>query len=408
MNAKGRLLLSGNLHYFAVPLLITALAGFLSACTLSPLELGRSRQLREFQTRPTWVRQGPEQIDLSFRPLTRAPAYLSPTDAHSDLVIQANASDGLVGYRRSDGQEIWRTRIAAGVEAGGVGDGKRFYVGGLDGQFYAIDIQTGRIAWTFPTRAENLSAPLLDEGILYFQTGAGSVFALDSATGNQKWFYGRSSAETISVRGGSRPAASGDRIFVGFPDGALVALQKSTGVLVWEKALNRNKRFRDLDTDPIVANGVVFVAGYDDAVYALQAGSGDVVWKTPGHEGGHGNMLIASGRLIVSGTDRVLVRALDLASGQEVWRFDDGDRGVANPPVLYRGLVTFGVRGGLLYFLDAVTGRRVGSYNVGKGGISSVVATEESAGRIYFVTGESAVVAMSVGWELPPPIDFLR
>lgn len=360
---------------------------------------------RSFLVSTAWVRQGPAVENLKYRKLHRMmPLIYNSSKDGTEIVIEGNGTDSVVAYNRVTGAEVWRVMIPNGAEAPATLIKDRLFVGGLDGQFYAIQASDGQVLWTFPTRAENLSEPLLHEGTLYFQTGNNTVYALDAASGKQIWLYSRLDTNSLSIRGGSKPALRNGTVYVGFSDGNVVALVSSTGAMKWEKPLNKNKKFKDLDSNPYVDGDFLYIAGYDDNLYALRAATGDIVWKAD--KGGWGSISIASDRLYYS-TSNGEVRCVDKNTGQKIWNFETKE-GVTTAPTLYKGLVVFGESQGSLRFLDSGTGKQVSFYDPGKGGILSQVGVDEKAGRVYFITGEANVYAMNANWGFAPAISWLK
>ncbi len=69
-------------------------------------------------------------------------------------------------------------------------------------------------------------------------------------------------------------------VLIGFSDGALVALNRSSGAVVWEANLNRNKRFRDVDATPVVDGDNVYASSYDGALYALSRVDGRILCRS--------------------------------------------------------------------------------------------------------------------------------
>lgn len=363
---------------------------------------------RVFNVDVAWVRQGPTMENLRYRKLHRMIplVYTLPEDgknpdqslAARELVIEGNGTDSVVAYRRDTGAEFWRIRIPNGVEAPGTLINDRLFVGGLDGQLYSIQVSTGEVVWSFPTRAENLSEPLIFDGQLYVQSGNNTVYALDAATGKQLWLYSRQDTNSLSIRGGSKPTVRNGTLYVGFSDGFIVALVLNNGALKWEKQLNKNKKFKDIDSNPLVDGEFLYVAGYDDHLYALRAATGEMVWKSD--RGGWGNLTVVGDRLYYA-TSSGEIRAVDKTTGQKVWSYELKD-GVATAPTLYKGLLVFGESQGQLRFLDSGTGRVVASYDPGKGGILSQVGIDEKAGRVYFISGEANVYGMNANWGYAP------
>src|SRR5258708_4533440 len=79
--------------------------------------------------------------------------------------------------------------------------------------------------------------PLEYSGVIYTITGADDVFATDAKTGATKWIYrARLNPKLTTVCCGwtSRGVALGDgKVYIGQLDGALVALDQTTGKKIW-------------------------------------------------------------------------------------------------------------------------------------------------------------------------------
>ncbi|MFV8259039.1 PQQ-binding-like beta-propeller repeat protein [Bdellovibrio bacteriovorus] len=347
---------------------------------------------REYEVKAAWIRRTTEKDNLGFRKINRMTPVLA-----GDLVIQGNGLDGIVAYSRDNGQERWRLPIENGAEPSATLIRDRLFVGASDGNFYSIEASTGKVQWTFNTKSENLAAPLLEDGIVYFLAGNSVFYALDASTGHQVWLYSRQDTSQFSIRGGSQAALSNGTLYVGFSDGSVVALNAKTGSSLWEVQLNRNKRFRDIDATPVVEGNQLYVAGYDDKLYCLSADKGEVVWRIDG--GGYSGVTVVGDKLIYPTTNGE-VQALNKASGDKLWSYKLKD-GIATQVRTYKGVLVFGESQGSLRFLDANGGTEVGSFEPGRGILSSP-QVDEKAGRVYFISGEANLYAIDAGWIKTP------
>lgn len=358
---------------------------------------------REFQTRVHWVTQGPAKENMKFRKINRFKPILTEHPKHGSILIQANAIDGLAALTTENGRVVWRTSILNGIEASGVLHKGRLLVGASDGQFYSIDPLTGAQQWSFPTRIENISEPVVAENLVIFLSGANTLYALDLETGKQVWLYNRQDTQAISVRGGSKPAFSDGQIYAGFSDGAVVALNAKSGSVKWERQLNRNKRFRDVDSDPVVDGEFLYVSAFDQAIFCLRTLTGDVVWKS--EKGAYGAPLVQGDTVYFSSTSGEFL-ALDRSSGRRKWAFPIKD-GVATAGQIFKGLMVFGESRGHLQFVDLASGRHVGHFSPGMGVMSEPVVDEKNS-RVYFISGEANIYSVKVGWGNAARIRYLR
>lgn len=353
---------------------------------------------REFQTRKMWVRQTTVADNLKYRKINR----FQPI-AYGNLIVQANAIDGVVAFDRNSGREVWRVEVPNGVEAPAATVNDRMFFGGMDGQFYSVSMKDGSILWTFPTRIETLSEPLIQDGDVFFLTGNNSLYSLDASTGKQNWLYTKQDASSLSIRGGSKPAYANGTIYVGFSDGSVVALLSKGGAVKWEVQLSQNKRFRDIDSDPVIDKEFLYLSGFDDSFYCLRTSSGELVWKYP--KGGFGTPLVTSKMIYYSATTNELI-ALNKETGQVAWTYKIKD-GITSPPVYYKGVVAFGESMGPLHFVDGNSGKQVASFNSGRGLVGKPLV-DEKANQLFFISGEANLWALEIGWKYPNHIPYLK
>lgn len=379
-------------QYLLLPLLLLGLAG----CSTIESHLNDWNSSatggRQFEVKTAWVRSTLAEQNLGFRKVNRMTPLLV-----GDLVIQGNGLDGISAYDRDSGHFKWRTSITNGVEASATRIRDRIFFGGSDGSFYSASASTGEVQWSFPTKAENLSEPLLNDGVVYFLAGNNVLYALDAATGRQVWLYSRQDTSQISVRGGSQPLFNNGVLYVGFSDGSLVALNAATGNVQWELQLNRNKRFRDVDAHPVLVDGQIFVGGYDDKLYCISAAKGEILWRV---DGGTDSAVTIQGDRLYYSTSAGEVWALSKSNGTKLWAYKLKE-GIPTQVRMFKGVLVFGESQGSLRFLDANTGAVLGSFEPGRG-ILATPQVDESHNRVYFVSGEANLYAIDAGWIRTP------
>lgn len=310
------------------------------------------------------------------------------------LVIAGNSIDGIVAYDRQTALVRWRMLIKDGSEAGAQLADDILYFGAGDGQLYAVQPDTGKVLWTYPLKAEGIARPLIRNGVIYILGGNNVMHALNAKTGKLVWVYNRREAGNISVRGGSQPAMAGDAVLIGFSDGSLVALNKSSGAVLWETNLNRNKRFRDVDATPIVDGDTVYVSSYDGALYALNKDDGRILWVVD--EGGYEEVLLNGNILYYSSTSGKTM-ALDKGSGKILWS-KENPRGIATAPQLYKGVLMVGEMEGAMRFLDARTGELLTEFAPGRG-VTSRATVDQASGEVYFMSVDANLFALNASWK---------
>lgn len=372
----------------------------LSSCSTLDRWASRNAERRDFQVRKVWVRQGPKEDNVGYRKINRMTPVLA-----GNLILSGNAIDGLVAMDRDSGEVKWRVPVINGIEGGAALIRDRLFVGGSDGKFYAVDARTGEVLWAFATNAESLGEPFLDgsTGILYVLTAANVVHALDAESGRPVWVYSRQDAAQFNIRGGSKPALKGETLYVGFSDGFLAALNARTGAIRWDVQLNRNKRFKDVDSSAVIDGDRLYVAGYDDKLYSLSTETGEILWTLD--RGGYAAVTVDGNRVYYPTSDGALL-ALDRGSGKILWDFKI-KQGIATGVVQQKGLLVFGESRGSVRFLEAGDGREVASFEPGRG-VFSTPLVEEASGRVYFISNEANVYALEAGWKRAPAFPYLR
>jgi outer membrane protein assembly factor BamB len=349
------------------------------------------------------LRSNPRQLVIEKRWTrnTLAAEYLGGRRIHrfspiltEKLIITANSIDGVVAYDRELGHERWRIDIKDGVEGGAQIADDILYFGAGDGQLYAVHPDSGHILWTYPLKAEGLARPLVRAGTVYVLGGNNVVHCLNAKTGKLLWQYNRREASNLSVRGGSQPALYNESLLLGFSDGSLVALNKTSGALLWETNLNRNKRFKDVDATPVIDGNTVYVSSYDGALYAVNAGDGRILWSVD--EGGYEEINLNGNTLFYSSTTGKTM-AVDKGSGKVLWKRDN-PQGIATAPVVYKGTLIVGEMDGSLRFLDARSGDFINEFSPGRG-VTARATIDPKKNEVYIMSAEANLYALNVTWK---------
>jgi glucose dehydrogenase len=127
---------------------------------------------------------------------------------------------------------------------------------------------------------------LVYQGVMYIETGANDVFAIDGATGQHLWKYSPTWDPGFKTSGGvSRGIAMGaGMLFVPQLDGRLVALNMTTGGVAWSTSLGDWRLAYHLSAAPVYYDNMVIVgmsggdSGNSDYVSAIDATNGTLLW----------------------------------------------------------------------------------------------------------------------------------
>ena len=254
-----------------------------------------------------------------------------------------------------------------------------------------------------------LSSPVWSDGVLFFGSDDGNVYAVDAATGIQKWKY---------ASGGpvpSTPAVADGLVYVGSYDGKLHALNARTGRAVWKFSTSGERRFEAKGlhgmqprsqtiadpydvflSSPVVVQGLVSFGSGDGNVYALDAASGELRWKFQTGDVVHASPAYADGAFYFGSWDSFLY-AVDASTGKERWRFKGGEDpvmhnqvGFQSSPAVVDGVVYTGCRDSNVYAIDARTGKEKWRFNNEMSWVITSPAVVQ--GKVVFATSDSSLL----------------
>ena len=158
-------------------------------------------------------------------------------------------------------------------------------------------------AWAFSLGGEKQrgqeSQPIIYDGVMYITGSYSRLFAIDMKTGKELWQYDARLPEGILpccdvINRGA--AIYGDNIYFGTLDARLVALNRKTGDVVWNKKIADYKEGYSYTAAPLIVNGMVIVGnsggefGIVGQVTAFDAETGETVWTRPVIEGHMGTL----------------------------------------------------------------------------------------------------------------------
>lgn len=289
-------------------------------------------------------------------------------------------------------------------------DDQRLYVGSDTGTLWALDQETGQVAWKYdighhPRGKGIFSSPAVHDGTVYFGGYDGNVYALDAASGKKRWMsleadwvgsspaiapdmgllfigleYGlwrkRGGMAALDLRSGmtkwrfaempcythSTPYyISGHRqVVIGSNDGCVYCFDAATGALAWKAAtgpitseeLSAGFSAHDIKEsvayDPV--RDLVIVANLQGSVHFIERASGAVRATVEAESGFFSTPLVQGDRVFVASLDKHLY-CIDLDSFKVKWRWLAGARIFASPIVIGDSLY-IGANTGRLTELD--------------------------------------------------------
>src|SRR3982750_3348154 len=254
------------------------------------------------------------------------------------------------------------------------------YFGGDDGNVYAVDAATGRQIWKRATNGPVPATPAIADGTVYIGSYDGKFYAFNAQTGALKWKFTTDGERRFEAKGLhgmqpknqtiadafdtflSSPVVADGAVYFGSGDGNVYALDSATGDLRW-----KFKTGDVVHASPALADGVLFFGSWDSYFYAVDAATGKEKWRFHGGEDSlmHNQVGFQSSPAVVNGTVYTGCRdsnlyALDAATGKEKWRFNNEMSWVNATPAVNQGKIFFATSdSSLFHIIDAANGKSV-------------------------------------------------
>jgi len=166
--------------------------------------------------------------------------------------------------------------------------------------------------------------PIVYDGTIYVTGSYSRLFAFDARTGEEKWQYDARLPDGIMpccdvVNRGA--AIYGDKIIFATLDARLVALNRNTGKVIWNKQIADYKEGYSATAAPLIVNGMVITGnsggefGVVGAVDARDVNTGELIWHRPVIEGHMGTL---------KGKDNGITGKLNASWQGDLWKSGGG------------------------------------------------------------------------------------
>ena len=147
-----------------------------------------------------------------------------------------------------------------------------------------------QVAWAFPTGTSQQFevSPTVYDGIMYVTTSYNRIFALNAETGEIYWRYDHQQPADLRLCCGTvnRGAAiSGDLVLMATLDAKLIAFERLTGEIRWQKTLADYAEGYSATSMPMIVKNlaIIGIAGGEFGVRgffdAYDVATGDLVWR---------------------------------------------------------------------------------------------------------------------------------
>ncbi|MDH7637392.1 methanol/ethanol family PQQ-dependent dehydrogenase [Sphingomonas oryzagri] len=168
------------------------------------------------------------------------------------------------------------------------------------------------------------SQPIVYDGTIYVTGSYSRLFAFDAKTGEEKWQYDARLPDGIMpccdvVNRGA--AIYGDKIIFATLDAHLVALNRETGKVIWNKKCADYEAGYSMTAAPLIVKGKVIYGnsggefGIIGRVEARDVNTGELIWSRPTIEGNMGQL---------NGKDSTMTGKLNASWPGDQWKTGGG------------------------------------------------------------------------------------
>lgn len=342
-------------------------------------------------------------------------------DPHNPLVVKDKVIVGtdrgqLRAYRCKDGSLMWIHEHGARIFHTPCSDGQRVYFSSDKG-LTAVKVEDGTEVWKFDlTCCDGPSLVHAKLGMVYVGGNDGNLYALDTTTGKKVWasdfiadappdppgFSGQRGRMANTKASPSSLTSDGKTIFLSvFDQCRIVAINATDGKRLWSYQTGGW-----IFGSAVASEKYVFVGSQDKVFYCLDKLTGTRVWSHPTkwriESGG-----VVDDEYVYFGSCDGGVYCLNQSDGKEQWRFatdlhDGFKSSIYSVPLLHRGGVYFGAGEGQAYAVNQLTGELKWKVRPSRG--SELYCSPATDGTFFFVVtrasgkqvGEPSLVAIAL------------
>lgn len=309
--------------------------------------------------RPVWTYSSPANV------------ISTPAVVNNQLVVFGNQNGLIEALDLKDGKRKWSFQTNGPIfSSPGVSNGK-IVLGSADGFIYCLTSK-GTLLWKFKTGASVLGSPLIAGNMVYIGGSDHRFNALNLQTGKPAWSFTGLEGPVVS-----KPVISGDKILFGAWDKNLYALNKTNGKLLW-KWSNGSPiiNYSPAACIPVVKDNAVYIVAPDRYLSAIDINTGKTLWRTNEATVRESIGISNDGKLVYGKTmqDTVVAFYTNKDKPQPAWKMDVGYGYEHSPSMLIEKerKVFFGTRNGVVYAIDPAVQKIIWAYKIDNSMVNTV------------------------------------
>ena len=197
------------------------------------------------------------------------------------------------------------------------------------------------IRWSYDSGGPLVNTPAVAGGLVYLTTETGKLVALDRTTGLPVWEH------VTGFPSSSTPAVAGGLVVYAVRPGRVLALDAMTGAMRWDRDMGN-----PILASPVVRDGTVYLGVGDRKLYALDITSGAVLWDFTTDDWVIAAVCLADNAVIVVSKDNLL-HVVGTNTGRRSLLYDTGRaRQILGGPATLDDRVYVGSQKGRVWAID--------------------------------------------------------
>lgn len=378
--------------------IVTALCVLMQGCSkVDDYMLGKDntpqpKELKQIDSKVTVAQKWSVPVGKAHK----SNGYLKQKPVARNGIIYATDSSGLVtAINQHNGKTIWSTQISHSITTGPSVADNFLVLGTSASSLILLDKSNGKQLWEAKIPSDVLSPPAIAHKKIIAKTIDGKVFTFDALTGKQLWTADHGSPSLV-LKASSSPVVLNNVVLVGFSDGKMDAMDIDTGRLMWQRSIAYSsgssdvERLVDIDSDPIVQDGIAYLASYQGYIGALSLDDGQFIWRKPGSV--YKNMVLSGSTLYLTDSNDI-VWSLDKRTGHVNWKQTSLKARGLTEPVLIGTQLVVADKTGYVHIIGTQTGELLARSQLPAGVSNSPTVV---GGNLYVLTDNGMLNQLSV------------
>ena len=326
---------------------------------------------------------------------------------NKDFLFVLDAEGKIVCINIQDGDIIWENNIFPDEESintnidGGLAlSGNYLLVSTSYGEIIKLNAKDGIIEWKKSITAPAQGSPSIFNNFIFQMTVANELFVIDINTGDEIWRYDASLVSAIA-NGAASPIADSNIVVFPSNTGELMALDATTGALVWstnlvvEGSISGTLEFTDIDSGPVMHKGLIYSSSLSGKFAVVDSISGGLIWELP-IKTSNNPIINGNTAFILSNEGRLI--NLFINNGDVRWivdfykevDVDDKDAPLCSGPLLAQDNIWLVCQDGKVFKVNSNDGKYINIFTLDSPSFISPIIIN---GTMIFYTEDAEVIA---------------